>query len=131
MPTAVFRSKLISQDGLRFRGEAQDLTDLIGNLLDNAGKWAHERVSIRAARAAAADDAVPFLIAEIDDDGPGLDRSARAAALQRGQRLDELRPGSGLGLSIVADLAAIYGGSLHLDQSPLGGLRAILRLPSA
>jgi signal transduction histidine kinase len=118
------------QPGLRFRGEAQDLTDLIGNLLDNAGKWARERVSIHAARAPVAErDPGPFLIAEIDDDGPGLERSARAAAIERGKRLDESRPGSGLGLSIVADLAAIYGGSLQLDESPLGGLRAILRLP--
>ena len=118
------------QPGLKFRGEAQDLTDLIGNLLDNAGKWARERVSIRAARARVDDhDPAPFLIAEIDDDGPGLDRSARAAAIERGKRLDESRPGSGLGLSIVVDLASIYGGSLELDQSPLGGLRAILRLP--
>jgi signal transduction histidine kinase len=116
------------QPGLKFRGEAQDLTDLIGNLLDNAGKWARERVSIHAARAAGGDPA-PFLIAEIDDDGPGLDKSARAAAVERGKRLDESRPGSGLGLSIVVDLASIYGGSLALDESPLGGLRAILRLP--
>jgi signal transduction histidine kinase len=116
------------QPGLKFRGEAQDLTDLIGNLLDNAGKWARERVSIRAARATGGAPA-PFLIATIDDDGPGLDKSARAAAIERGKRLDESRPGSGLGLSIVVDLASIYGGSLELDQSPLGGLRAILRLP--
>ncbi len=118
------------QPGLKFRGETQDLTDLIGNLLDNAGKWARERVSIHAARALLAErDPGPFLIAEIDDDGPGLEPSARAAAIERGERLDESRPGSGLGLSIVADLAAIYGGSLQLDESPLGGLRAILRLP--
>jgi signal transduction histidine kinase len=116
------------QPGLKFRGEAQDLTDLIGNLLDNAGKWARERVSIHAARAAGGDHE-PFLIAQIDDDGPGLDKSARAAAIERGKRLDESRPGSGLGLSIVVDLASIYGGSLELDESPLGGLRAILRLP--
>jgi signal transduction histidine kinase len=117
------------QPGLKFRGEAQDLTDLIGNLLDNAGKWARERVSIRARAAGGEHGPAPFLIAEIDDDGPGLDRSARAAAVERGKRLDESRPGSGLGLSIVVDLASIYGGSLELDESPLGGLRAILRLP--
>jgi signal transduction histidine kinase len=120
------------QPGLKFRGEAQDLTDLIGNLLDNAAKWARERVSIQAARAGAATgdkDAGRFLIAEIDDDGPGLDKGARAAALERGKRLDESRPGSGLGLSIVVELASIYGGSLQLDESPLGGLRAILKLP--
>jgi signal transduction histidine kinase len=116
------------QPGLKFRGEAQDLTDLIGNLLDNAGKWARERVSIRTARAVER-ESDRFLVAEIDDDGPGLDKNARAAAVERGKRLDESRPGSGLGLSIVVELASIYGGSLKLDESPLGGLRAILRLP--
>src|SRR5277367_1696326 len=116
------------QPGLKFRGEAQDLTDLVGNLLDNAGKWARERVAIRAARGAER-DSDPFLVAEIHDDGPGLDKNARAAAVERGKRLDESRPGSGLGLSIVVELASIYGGSLELDESPLGGLRAILRLP--
>ena len=100
-------------DGLRFRGEAQDLTDLIGNLLDNAGKWAREGVSVRAWRERRSEGRAPFLIAEIDDDGPGLDEGARAEALERGKRLDESRPGSGLGLSIVVDLAAIYGGSLR------------------
>ena len=117
-------------DGLRFRGEAQDLTDLIGNLLDNAGKWARETVSIRARRTAPlSKDAAAFLVAEIDDDGPGLGPAAREKALERGKRLDESRPGSGLGLSIVVDLASIYGGSLQLEESPLGGLRAVLRLP--
>jgi len=117
-------------EGLRFRGEPQDLTDLIGNLLDNAGKWARERVTIDAERDPSADSAGrPYFIARIDDDGPGLDPQARESALQRGRRLDESRPGSGLGLSIVVELAAIYGGSLLLEDSPLGGLRATLRLP--
>jgi len=118
-------------EGLKFRGEAQDLTDLIGNLLDNAGKWAREKVTLRAWRDAGGREAKAFLVAEIDDDGPGLDLGARAEALQRGKRLDESRPGSGLGLSIVVDLAAAYGGALDLDQSPQGGLRARLRLPAA
>ena len=118
-------------EGLRFRGEAQDLTDLIGNLLDNAGKWAREQVSLRAWRETATREAGAFLVTEIDDDGPGLDPSARAEALLRGKRLDESRPGSGLGLSIVVDLAAVYGGALALDQSPMGGVRARLRLPAA
>jgi signal transduction histidine kinase len=117
-------------DGLRFRGESQDLTDLVGNLLDNAGKWARQRIVIHAERDPLPDAAGRlYFIAEIDDDGPGLDPQARAAALVRGQKLDESRPGSGLGLSIVVDLAAIYGGSLRLDESPLGGLRSSLRLP--
>ncbi len=117
-------------EGLRFRGESQDLTDLIGNLLDNAGKWARERIEISAERDPHVEaGGRAYFIARIDDDGPGLDLAARAAALQRGRRLDESRPGSGLGLSIVVDLAAIYGGSLRLEDSPLGGLRASLRLP--
>ena len=117
-------------DGLRFRGEPQDLTDLIGNLLDNAGKWAHSRVVVRAApEPASAASSRLYFIASIDDDGPGLDEQERSAALERGRRLDESRPGFGLGLSIVVDVAAAYGGSLKLEPSPLGGLRASLRLP--
>ena len=123
--------EIAAQEGLKFRGESQDLTDLIGNLLDNAGKWARSRVRITAERDPMLDKAGRlYFTACIDDDGPGLDPQAREQALQRGRRLDESRPGSGLGLSIVVDLAAIYGGSLRLEDSPLGGVRASLRLPS-
>lgn len=118
------------EEGLRFRGESQDLTDLVGNLLDNAGKWATERVSLRAWRQAAGKDSKIFLVAEVEDDGPGLDPSARSEALERGKRLDESRPGSGLGLSIVLDLVGVYGGSLELEESSSGGLRARVRLPA-
>jgi signal transduction histidine kinase len=69
------------------------------------------------------------LVFAIDDDGPGLPPQSRAEATKRGRRLDETKPGSGLGLSIVTDLAAAYGGSLQLDASPAGGLKALLRLP--
>jgi signal transduction histidine kinase len=121
-----------AQEGLRFRGEKQDLTDLIGNLLDNAGKWARERIDIHAARDPRLDaSGRPYFIARIDDDGPGLGPEARAEALRRGKRLDESRPGSGLGLSIIVDLAHLYGGALLLEDSPLGGLRATLRLPAS
>jgi signal transduction histidine kinase len=116
--------------GLRFRGESQDLADLVGNLLDNAGKWAKSRVLVTWAREISADPSErSYFLVHIDDDGPGLDPDARAAALERGRRLDESRPGSGLGLSIVVDLAANYGGALELSDGPLGGLRATLRLP--
>ncbi|HLW90118.1 MAG TPA: ATP-binding protein [Roseiarcus sp.] len=118
-------------EGLRFRGEKQDLTDLIGNLLDNAGKWARGRIEIHAARDPKPDSGGrPYFIAQIDDDGPGLGPEARAEALRRGKRLDESRPGSGLGLSIIVDLAHLYGGAVVLEDSPLGGLRATLRLPA-
>jgi signal transduction histidine kinase len=67
---------------------------------------------------------------EVDDDGPGLPPEQRATAMKRGQRLDESKPGSGLGLNIVSETAAMYGGRAELDQAELGGLRAILKLPA-
>ena len=122
--------EIVDGEGIRFRGESQDLTDLIGNLLDNAGKWARSRVVIAAEREPRLRaGARAYFYVRIDDDGPGLAPQARAAAIERGRRLDESRPGSGLGLSIVADLAAVYGGSLNLEDSPLGGLSASLKLP--
>ena len=116
---------------LRFLGERQDLEEMIGNLVDNAGKWAASAVRIAIAPEPAQSGAErAFFRIAVDDDGPGLAPELRAAALTRGRRLDETKPGSGLGLSIVADLAALYGGDLTLDDSPMGGLRADLRLPA-
>jgi signal transduction histidine kinase len=112
--------------GLRFRGERHDLEEMAGNLIDNAGKWAKSRVEVRAR---VADEGYFDVI--VEDDGPGLPPERRQEAVKRGQRLDETKPGSGLGLSIVHDLALVYGGLLTLDDAPSGGLRAILRLPSA
>ncbi len=112
---------------LAFRGDGQDLLDLVGNLLDNACKWARSCVRI-AARPV---PGTPSLVVEVEDDGPGIPEEVRTRVLQRGQRLDESTPGSGLGLSIVADLARLHGGSLSLDASLLGGLRASLILPMA
>ena len=116
------------QSGLKFRGEKQDLEEMVGNLVDNAGKWSRSKVEIDAR--AVADVARPMLEIIIDDDGPGLPVEERAAVLKRGRRLDETKPGSGLGLSIVVDLAALYGGGVTLEDSPEGGLRARLHLPS-
>src|SRR4051812_5360139 len=113
--------------GMRFRGERQDLEEMIGNLIDNACKWGRTRVEVSAAAIREIDRAVVRLV--IDDDGLGLPDEARESMLKRGQRLDETKPGSGLGLSIVVDLTALYGGTLTLGQSPLGGLRATLELP--
>jgi signal transduction histidine kinase len=117
------------EPGLKFRGERQDFEEMIGNLLDNAGKWASGRVEIRALRGADAGAGRPEFEIIIDDDGPGLPQEARAQALARGRRLDETKPGSGLGLSIVSDLVAVHGGAVTLEDSPLGGLRVRLRLP--
>lgn len=112
---------------LRFRGEKQDLEEMAGNLIDNAAKWASRKVEITM-EVVREDERSRFRLL-IDDDGPGLPEAARAEVLKRGRRLDETKPGSGLGLSIVSDLAALYRGSLKLEAAPLGGLRAVLELP--
>lgn len=107
------------------RCQREDLDEMLGNLLDNACKWARGRVRI----ASALDDGM--VVVDVEDDGPGIAASMREAVLQRGVRADEAAPGSGLGLAIVRDLAELYGGSIALDAAPTGGARARLRLPAA
>jgi signal transduction histidine kinase len=97
---------------------------MAGNLMDNACKWAAARITARAARLPDGE-----LEVCVDDDGPGLDPEERMQVGERGERLDENVPGSGFGLAIVRDIAGLYGGSLELGESPLGGLRARLKLP--
>ena len=112
---------------IAFAGDAQDLQEMLGNLLDNACKWARTGVAVHATTQSAADS--PRLLLQVDDDGPGIAPERRAQVMARGARLDESVPGSGLGLAIVQDLAELYGGQLTLGESPLGGLRATLLLP--
>ena len=116
----------------RFRGERQDLEEMVGNLVDNACKWAQSRVAVEVLPDGA-EAAGSTLRVVVDDDGPGLTAAQReqVGAARRGNRLDETKPGSGLGLSIVVDLAALYGGALTLGTAPIGGLRAELVLPAA
>ncbi len=114
----------------RFRGERQDLEEMAGNLVDNACKWAASRVFIEVlVEQPVKPGAASMFRIIVDDDGRGLSEAERAQVSRRGQRLDESKPGSGLGLSIVTDLAALYGGSLTLGSAPIGGLRAELLLP--
>ena len=104
---------------------------MLGNLMDNACKWAKSevRLSIEVASVTGT-PALKRVHITVDDDGPGLSAEQRAEVGKRGKRLDETKPGSGLGLSIVADLAGLYRGKLELDQAPQGGLRARLDLPA-
>jgi len=106
------------------RSHREDLDEMLGNLLDNACRWAKSRVAVESSL----DDGGGVVIT-VDDDGPGLEPSMREAVLQRGVRADEAGPGSGLGLAIVRDLAELYGGSIALTRAPMGGLRARLELP--
>jgi signal transduction histidine kinase len=107
------------------RTQREDLEEMLGNLVDNACKWAKTRVAIGSTHRA------DRVVITVDDDGPGLDPSLRESVLQRGVRADEAAPGSGLGLAIVADLVELYGGSIALTSAPIGGLRATLQLPAA
>jgi len=106
------------------RVQREDLDEMLGNLLDNACKWARSGIVVGAAVKESA------IAITVDDDGPGLPGPLRTVVLQRGIRADEASPGSGLGLAIVRDLAELYGGSISLGDSPRGGLRAQLTLPS-
>lgn len=115
-----------AEDDLFFLGERQDLLELAGNAMENAGKWCTGRVRVRAIPSTA-----ERLKLTIEDDGPGLTAEQRDEVVQRGARLDETAPGSGLGLSIVDELARAYGGSLTLGQARLGGLLVELELPRA
>jgi signal transduction histidine kinase len=107
-----------------FRGQREDLDEMLGNLLDNACKWSRTQVRLTCSKVAEG------IVIAVDDDGPGIEPSMREAVLRRGIRADEAAQGSGLGLPIVRDLAEIHGGSISLEESPLGGARALLRLPA-
>lgn len=118
-----------SDEDIVFAGEREDLEELLGNLLENAMKWAKSTVMVSVARTPGGDALGLFEIG-IEDDGPGIPEEKAREALQRGRRLDETKPGTGLGLAIVADLVNEYGGTLALERSSLGGLKAIVRLRS-
>ena len=107
--------ELSGLDGCWCRGEPQDLEEMLGNLLDNACKWARQRVRV------VGECTADRLVVRVEDDGPGIPPEHQAEVLKRGRRLDESVPGTGLGLDIVSDIAGLYRGSLTLEQAPGGG----------
>ncbi len=109
-----------------FAGEQEDLEEIIGNLLENAGKWGRKSINISLAAVSGGQRQFEIVI---EDDGPGLAADKIEAALKRGSRVDETKPGTGLGLAIVQDTVREYGGSLHLGKSALGGLCVRVLLP--
>ena len=124
---------LTCPDGASFQGERQDLEEMLGNLLDNACKWARKSVALTVSVPAV--EGRPAhqrrVVIRVEDDGPGLTPEQRARIGKRGLRLDESKPGSGLGLSIVADLVVSYRGSMSLGVAEKGGLSVRLELPAA
>ncbi|MBA3447027.1 MAG: histidine kinase, partial [Pseudaminobacter sp.] len=112
-----------------FAGEREDMEEIVGNLLENAMKWASRVVRVSmAAPLAGPEETAGFFSVVIEDDGPGIPDDKAREALKRGSRLDETKPGTGLGLAIVADLVNEYGGKLLLERSALGGLKAVVQL---
>jgi signal transduction histidine kinase len=120
-----FSIELCSKGDCKFRGEVQDLEEMLGNLIDNACKWARNRIEIRCAMTG------DRLILSVEDDGPGIPEDQFEAVLRRGQKLDPSTPGHGQGLGIIKDIAELYGGHLRFGRSELGGLKAELELPAA
>jgi signal transduction histidine kinase len=127
-----FKVSLDCADAIRFAGEKQDLEEMLGNLLDNAAKWCTSTVHVTARIVAGGEDAASprLLQVTVEDDGPGLTEEQLAEPIQRGRRLDETKPGSGLGHSIVADLTHGYRGKFERAKSALGGLKVVLTLPA-
>ena len=117
------------------RAQREDLDEMLGNLMDNACKWARQTVVVSIVATdvlrGGPSEAPDHVTIIVDDDGDGILPNLREAVLQRGVRADEAAPGSGLGLAIVSDLAEVYGGSINLEASPQGGVRANLSLPRA
>ena len=124
-------AKLHADRGLRFTQrveapeqlpfEREDMLELLGNLVDNAAKWARSEVAVSLVHG------LPLRLV-VEDDGPGVEPSRIADLPHRGTRLDQSAPGHGLGLAIVQDIARLYGGNLAFDRSPeLGGLRVNVR----
>ncbi len=116
-------------EGLLFTGDREDLTEIGGNLLDNAFKWTRSRVRVTAERLTRTTARRDGLLLTIEDDGPGIPESDRARVLERGARLDERVSGQGIGLSVVRELVELNGGAITIEQSSLGGARIEVRLP--
>jgi two-component system sensor histidine kinase PhoQ len=108
--------------------DVNDVLEVFGNLLENGFKYARSVITVSVSDSAAYPDC---WVVDVDDDGPGISPGRRDAVLNRGQRLDTLQPGQGIGLSMVKDILGSYGVSLLIEDSPLGGARFRLALPAA
>lgn len=121
-PEKKLRSKFFAET-LSFPGPEDDLSDIVGNILENAFIWARETIELDVFHSRGS------LAIHISDDGPGIPEDRRDVVLQRGVRFDETTPGSGFGLTIADDMIKLYGGRLVLDKSRLGGLMVKIYLP--
>jgi signal transduction histidine kinase len=113
-----------------FTGDREDLTEVAGNLLDNAFKWSRGKVRMTAHPISDPTARRDGLRLVVEDDGPGIPVDERAHVLERGARLDERVSGQGIGLSVVRELAQLNGGTIAIDESPLGGAFIEIRFPA-
>lgn len=113
----------------RFFGDEADLMEVLGNILENACKYGRGRVRVSSVRLAAAGGGRPGLEIRVGDDGPGIEPERAREALQRGRRMDQSMPGQGLGLSVAAEIAGVYGGRIEIGRSALGGAEIVVRFP--
>ena len=120
-----FEIRVDIPSNLVFQGERHDLEEMLGNLMENACKWAVNAIAVTARSEG------DWLLLSIEDDGPGFPQEDADIVIEWGKRLDERKPGSGLGLAIVTDIVDLYGGELILQRSRMGGLEAALRLPAS
>ncbi len=114
---------------LKFDGEKEDFDEVVGNIVDNAGKWAKGHITVKAHKLPT-EQRRAYMLFRVEDDGPGVDEAEMEALFERGRRLDEHVPGTGLGLAIVRDIVELYGGSASLEKASLGGLAVVLKLPA-
>ena len=116
-----------AEGDVTFRGEREDLLEMVANLIDNACKYGKSQVTVRLLPPFGDDGLMEIVV---EDDGPGLSAADLAKAMARGARLDEAAPGQGLGLSILKETVDLYAGELLFERGELGGLKARLRLPA-
>jgi two-component system sensor histidine kinase PhoQ len=114
----------------RFFGDEADLMEVLGNVLENASKYGRSRVAVRAVSVPEARALRPGLEFRIGDDGPGIAPERAQEVLQRGRRMDQSVPGQGLGLSVAAEIVAVYDGRIEIGRSGLGGAEIVIRFPS-
>ncbi len=117
------------ESGVEFYGDEGDLFELLGNVLDNAFKWANRDILCRTSSIRKANAVHDGLVIEIHDDGPGINPKDREEILKRGVRLDERAPGQGIGLSLVSEIVGRYSGTLDISSSPLGGVLLKIEFP--
>jgi two-component system sensor histidine kinase PhoQ len=121
--------ELVASERCLFHGDREDLTEIAGNLLDNAFKWCRSKIRISAEPVISLTARRDGLQIVVEDDGPGVPAHERAHILERGARLDERVSGQGIGLSVVKELAQLHGGTVHLEDSQLGGARVVVTIP--